>query len=81
MSRYRIEYAPVAAAARKAMPGQLRARFDNEMKSLAANPYGGGSTPVKGEQDRRDAAVAGVAIRYYVSRAVLTVTVVRAVFY
>lgn len=63
------------------MPGPLRSRFDAAMASLADNPYGCGSSPVGPDSDRRDAAVAGVAVRYYVSQAVLTVTVVRAVFY
>jgi hypothetical protein len=81
VSRYRIEYAPAAEVSRKAMPGPLRARFDAAMNGLAADPYGHGSTAVKGEQDRREATVAGVAIRYYVSQTILTVTVVRAVFY
>lgn len=78
---YRIEYAPAAAASRKAMSPELRARFDGAMRALAADPYGGGSAPIRGERDRRDVTVAGVAVRYYVSRSVLTVTVVRLVFY
>ncbi|RBM10978.1 hypothetical protein DEH69_22565 [Streptomyces sp. PT12] len=63
-----------AAASRKAMSADLRARFDSGMRDLAADPY-------DCERDRRDATVAGVAVRYYVSRSVVTVTVVRLVFY
>ncbi|MDT0270542.1 hypothetical protein RM844_30145 [Streptomyces sp. DSM 44915] len=63
------------------MSPELRARFDGAMRDLAADPYGCGSAPIGGERDRRDATVAGVAVRYYVSRGVLTVTVARIVFY
>ena len=80
MSRYRIAYAPPADQARRAMPAALRARFDTAMTRLATDPYGHRSVPLKGDDDRREATVAGVVIRYYVARAVLTVTVVRVVF-
>ncbi|MER5771022.1 hypothetical protein [Streptomyces sp. NPDC001985] len=58
----------------------LRARFDAAMHHLAAAPYGHGSTPIKGDHDRREATVAGVVVRYYVSATVLTVSVVRVVY-
>ncbi|MGW7641301.1 hypothetical protein [Streptomyces decoyicus] len=59
------------------MPRALRTAFDTGMQRLAADPYGHGSTPVKADADRREAAVCGVIVRYYVSNTVLTVTVVR----
>ncbi|WP_345653610.1 hypothetical protein [Streptomyces tremellae] len=62
------------------MPRVLRAAFDAGMQRLADAPYGHGSTPVKADNDRREATVEGVVVRYYVSSAVLTVTVVRVVF-
>ncbi|MFD7922494.1 hypothetical protein ACFV3R_25120 [Streptomyces sp. NPDC059740] len=80
MSRYRVQYAPPADAARRSMPAAVRAPFDAGMTRLAGDPYAHGSTPIKGEQDRREATVAGVVIRYYVAKAVLMVTVVRIVY-
>ncbi|GLF95824.1 hypothetical protein [Streptomyces yaizuensis] len=58
----------------------LRIRFDTAMQRLAADPYGQESTAIQGDRDRREATVAGVAVRYYVSATVLTVSVVRVVF-
>ncbi|MFD5114268.1 hypothetical protein ACFWNG_18460 [Streptomyces sp. NPDC058391] len=77
MSRYRIQYAPPADQARHTMPQALRAAFDAGMQRLAADPYGHGSTPVKDADDRREATINTVVIRYYVSD---KVTVVRIVY-
>ncbi|WP_245654428.1 hypothetical protein [Streptomyces violens] len=59
----------------------LRTRFDAAMRRLADDPYGHGSTAIKKERERREATIAGVVIRYYVSESVLTVTVVRIVYF
>ncbi|GGX40043.1 hypothetical protein [Streptomyces chryseus] len=80
MSRYRIQYAPPPDQARSAMEPALRARFDTAMQRLAVDPYRQGSAPVKTDEDRRAAVVAGVVIRYYVSAPALTVTIVRVVY-
>lgn len=80
MSQYLIAYAPPADDARRKMPADLLARFDAGMRALASDPYGHGSAPLRGERDRREATVAGVAIRYYIAKTVLTVTVVRIVY-
>lgn len=81
MTGYRLQYAPPADLALESMDPSLRARFDAGMRtSLAPDPYGQGSAPMGSDEDRREATVAGVVIRYYVSRSVLTVTVVRVVF-
>ncbi|MFF5011964.1 hypothetical protein [Streptomyces sp. NPDC001165] len=75
---YRITYAPPADdtltkmrnadAFREAMAG-----------TIGRDPYGHGSTGVRGERDRREATVFGAIVLYYVSGSVLTVTVVRLV--
>ncbi|MEU9983722.1 hypothetical protein [Streptomyces sp. NPDC050856] len=62
------------------MPQTLRIAFDAGMQRLASDPYGHHSTPVKDDSDRREATISGVVVRYYVSAAVMTVTVVRVVF-
>ncbi|MEU3188671.1 hypothetical protein ABZ707_31410 [Streptomyces sp. NPDC006923] len=62
------------------MPSALRAVFDAGMRRLASDPYGHGSTPVKADADRREATIGGVVVRYYISAAVLMVTVVRVVY-
>ncbi|WP_284421894.1 hypothetical protein [Streptomyces albus] len=60
------------------MDPDRRAEFERELdRTIGTDPYGHGSTPVRGEPDRRDATVAGAIIRYYVSGSILTVTVVR----
>ncbi|MEV6106039.1 hypothetical protein AB0M28_15170 [Streptomyces sp. NPDC051940] len=58
----------------------LQERFDEAMERISDDPYGHGSTAIDKETDRREATVAGVVIRYYVSQSVLTVTVVRGVY-
>lgn len=78
MSRYRIAYDPVADAARQSMDPARRTAFESELEAtIGADPYGHGSTPVRGETDRRDATIAGAIIRYYVSGSILTITIVR----
>ncbi|NEE11858.1 hypothetical protein G3M58_36050 [Streptomyces sp. SID7499] len=48
-------------------------------RTLGQEPYGHASSAVKSERDRREATVSGAIVLYYVSRSVLTVTVVRLV--
>lgn len=74
---YRVAYGPDAAKALDSMPASLRRSFDRAMDSIARDPYGSGSSAIRGERDHRDATVAGCFVVYYVSRSVLTVTVVR----
>ncbi|MEV5601647.1 MULTISPECIES: hypothetical protein [unclassified Streptomyces] len=75
---FRISYAPPADdTLAKMADGET---FRDEMAAtLGREPYGHGSTAVKGEHDRREATVAGAIVLYYVSGSVLTVTVVRLV--
>ncbi|MER7048333.1 hypothetical protein [Streptomyces jumonjinensis] len=76
----RIAYTPAADAELRGLTPERRKEFDRDMAVLARAPYGCGSSPVRGERDRRDATVANIAfITYLVSEAVLTVTVVKAV--
>ncbi|MFE7313398.1 hypothetical protein ACFU7T_09840 [Streptomyces sp. NPDC057555] len=81
MSRYRIQYADPAEAARKAMAPEARAAFERAMpKTLGVDPYGHGSSEVKrGDRDYREVTLAGAFVVYYVSASVLTVTAVRIV--
>ncbi|MFG2174758.1 type II toxin-antitoxin system RelE/ParE family toxin [Streptomyces niveus] len=80
MSRYRIQYADQAEASRKAMQPAAREQFEQSMTSkLGADPYGHGSTALKGDRDYREATVAGAFVVYYISAAVLVVTAVRIV--
>ncbi|AOT60113.1 MULTISPECIES: hypothetical protein [Streptomyces] len=81
MTRYRLQYAPPADLALDSMGAALRSRFDTGMRTwLVPDPYGYGSVPIGTDDDRREATVSGVVIRYYVSRGVSTVTVVRVVY-
>lgn len=81
MNCYRLQYAPPADLALDSMDTSLRTRFDAGMHGrLAPDPYGSGSVPIGPDEDRREATVSGVVIRYYVSRGVSTVTVVRVVY-
>ncbi|MFR9723734.1 hypothetical protein ACL02R_10245 [Streptomyces sp. MS19] len=73
---YRITYAPPADSALSKM--RRRGEFETAMeRTIAKDPYGHGSVAVGGDRDRREAAVASAIVRYVVSGAVLTVTVVR----
>ncbi|CAL9300268.1 MULTISPECIES: hypothetical protein [unclassified Streptomyces] len=81
MNCYRLQYAPPADLALDSMDAALRTRFDAGMRTLLVpDPYGSGSVPIGPDEDRREATVSGVVIRYYVSRGVATVTVVRVVY-
>lgn len=75
---YRITYAPPAddALAKMRNADEFRAAMDG---TIGRDPYGHGSTTVRGEKDRREATVLGAIVLYYVSGSVLTVTVVRLV--
>ncbi|WP_241672050.1 hypothetical protein [Streptomyces sp. IB2014 016-6] len=62
------------------MQPAAREQFERAMTSkLGADPYGHGSTPLKGDRDYREATVAGAFVVYYISSAVLAVTAVRIV--
>lgn len=81
MSRYRIQYADRAEAARQAMDPGFRRRFEQAMTAtLGTDPYGHGSTPIKGDRDYRDVTLADALVVYYVSSDVLVVTAVRIVY-
>ncbi|SED00216.1 hypothetical protein SAMN05216483_2872 [Streptomyces sp. 2131.1] len=75
---FRISYAPPADDTLAKM-GDGDTFRDRMAVTLGVEPYGHGSTAVKGEHDRREATVAGAIVLYYVSGSVLTVTVVRLV--
>ncbi|WP_461035935.1 hypothetical protein [Streptomyces mayteni] len=80
MRAYRVAYTDEAAASRLALAPEHRKPFEDGMRAIAARPYDCGSTAVRGDRDRREAAVGGVAlVRYEVSAAVLIVTVLRLV--
>jgi hypothetical protein len=77
---FRVAYADDARAELVHMAPERRAIFDKGMAVLASNPYRHGSTPVRGDRDRREATIADVAlIRYAVSPTVLVVTVLKLV--
>ncbi|MFF7246291.1 hypothetical protein ACFZBU_20545 [Embleya sp. NPDC008237] len=79
MSRYRVQYANEARdALSKLSDGQRRSLERDVESSIGNDPYGCGSSPVKGNRDRRDVTVSGVFLRYEVSNAVLVVSVLRA---
>ncbi|MFF4830277.1 hypothetical protein [Streptomyces sp. NPDC001315] len=75
---YRIAYAPPAddALAKMRNPDAFRRAMAD---TVGRDPYGHGSTGVRGDRDRREATVLGAIVLYYVSGTVLTVTVVRLV--
>ncbi|WNI23350.1 hypothetical protein [Streptomyces sp. ITFR-16] len=75
---FRISYAPPADDTLAKMRDGDAFR-DGMAGTLGRDPYGHGSSAVKGEHDRREATVAGAIVLYYVSGSVLTVTVVRLV--
>ncbi|MFE5857921.1 hypothetical protein ACFQ61_32490 [Streptomyces sp. NPDC056500] len=63
---YRIAFAPAAAEAlgKLASPSSFKAAVT---RTLGANTYGHGSTPVGGDRDRREAVVSWVFVRCMVS--------------
>ncbi|RLV01257.1 hypothetical protein CTZ27_12085 [Streptomyces griseocarneus] len=80
MSAYRVAYANEARAGRDALSAEHKKLFDAGVDNVARDPYGCGSTSVSGSRDRRDAAIGSVAfIRYEVSPAVVTVTILRVI--
>ncbi|MFI7277310.1 hypothetical protein ACL02R_27500 [Streptomyces sp. MS19] len=80
MSGYRVQFAPLADEARRALSAPARTLFESEMSAtLGRDPYGHGSCPVGKERDRREATVAGAFVVYYVSHPVMVVTAVKIV--
>jgi hypothetical protein len=75
---YRITYAPPADDTLAKMRNAQAFR-DEMARTVGRDPYGHGSTAVRGERDRREATILGAIALYYVSGSVLTVTVVRLV--
>ncbi|MFC9031758.1 hypothetical protein [Streptomyces arboris] len=75
---FRISYAPPADDTLAKMRDGQSFR-DAMARTLGREPYGHASSAVKSERDRREATVCGAIVLYYVSRSVLTVTVVRLV--
>ncbi|MDO0932938.1 hypothetical protein QQY66_15010 [Streptomyces sp. DG2A-72] len=75
---YRITYAPPADDTLTKMRNAEAFR-DAMARTIGQDPYGHGSTAVRGERDRREATILGAIVLYYVSGSVLTVTVVRLV--
>ena len=81
MSQYRIQFAPIADEARKAMPRDVRSHFEREIvRTLGRDPYGHGSTAIRGDKDRREATIVGVILVYLVSPSVMVVTAVKLVY-
>ncbi|WP_369222636.1 hypothetical protein AB5J52_15290 [Streptomyces sp. R39] len=73
---YRIAYAPPADDTLAKM-GNAASFRDVMAATIGRDPYGHGSTAVRGERDRREATVLGAIVLYYVAGSILTVTVVR----
>ncbi|SFC26623.1 hypothetical protein [Streptomyces aidingensis] len=77
---FRIAYTDEALAERRTIPAERRKPFEEGMREIGRFPYDSGSSAVKGNRDRREATVSGLAvIRYEVSPSVLIVTVLRLV--
>ncbi|MGX2994949.1 hypothetical protein JNUCC64_11720 [Streptomyces sp. JNUCC 64] len=80
MSPLRVAFTDAAAAGRGALAPGVRKEFDAGIIAIARDPYGCGSTTIRGARDRREATVNAVAfVRYEVSARVVTVTVLRVV--
>ncbi|MEV4434742.1 hypothetical protein [Streptomyces sp. NPDC049585] len=80
MSTYRVAYTNEARAGRDVIPAERKKAFDTGIAALAGDPYGCGSAAVRGDADRRDASIGSVAfVRYEVSPAVITITVLRVI--
>lgn len=75
---YRVQYSNQATDALRKMTGQRRARFLAEVATVAKAPYQYG-VALGGVRDRREATLAGAATVFWVSRSVLTISVVTVV--
>ncbi|MGW1993376.1 hypothetical protein [Embleya sp. NPDC001921] len=79
MSRYYVAYTDRAETGLAGLSSTSRANVKAEIeRTIGRDPYGCGSSAVRGDKDRRSASVSTVIIEYEVSASVLTVTVVRA---
>ncbi|MFE4664010.1 hypothetical protein ACFRI7_09145 [Streptomyces sp. NPDC056716] len=77
---YRIAYTNEARSGLDTLSVPARKDFNTRIADIARNPYGCGSTAVRGDRERRDAAIGHIAIiRYEVSPSVVTVTVLRVI--
>ncbi|MYS82757.1 hypothetical protein [Embleya scabrispora] len=79
MSRYYVAYTNRAENDLSGLPSANRAVVKREIEnSIGNDAYGCGSSPIRGDKDRRSASVSTVIIEYEVSASVLTVTVIHA---
>ncbi|MFE7130798.1 type II toxin-antitoxin system RelE family toxin [Streptomyces sp. NPDC057638] len=75
---YRVQYSSAAADSVKKMSEKRRKSFLGEVGRLAENPYVFG-VALQGNEDRREATLAGAAVVFWVSRNVLTMSVITVV--
>ena len=78
MSQYRVQYSNEALDALKKMAAVRRAKFDQEIVRVAAEPHAHGRA-LDQSGDYREAVLAGAVTVYWISRGVLVVSVVRIV--
>ncbi|MFI1579995.1 hypothetical protein [Embleya sp. NPDC020630] len=79
MSRYYVAYTDRAEQDLSGLSSQSRSVVKAAIeRSIGNDPYGCGSSAIRGDKDRRSAAVSTVIIEYEVSASVLTVTVIHA---
>ncbi|MFI6586458.1 hypothetical protein [Embleya sp. NPDC050493] len=77
---YYIQYTDAAEAGLAKVDDARRREIKSTAdRTIGRDPYGHGSTPVRGNRDRREATVAGAIFLYEVSAGVLVVSVLRAV--
>ncbi|MFI6986010.1 hypothetical protein ACIBSV_46660 [Embleya sp. NPDC050154] len=76
---YHVQYTSAAEQGLSGLPLTSQYVVRREIQNtIGRDPYGCGSSPVRGNKDRRSASVSTVIIEYEVSAAVLTVTVLKA---
>jgi hypothetical protein len=76
---YHVQYSDLAERGLSGLPAANRAVVKGEIeRTIGRDPYGCGSSPVRGNKDRRSASVSTVIIEYEVSASVLVVTVLKA---
>ncbi|OPC76428.1 hypothetical protein B4N89_47350 [Embleya scabrispora] len=80
MARYRVQFTDSAENNIAKLPATRQRQIKSAADSaLGSDPYGNGSSSVRGNRDRRDVTLANAILTYEVSPNVVVVTVVQVV--
>ncbi|WP_439673756.1 hypothetical protein [Embleya sp. MST-111070] len=77
---YYVQYTDLAERGLSGLSSTDRSAIKRQIEStVGRDPYGHGSSPIRGNKERRSTSLSSVVFEYEVSASVLTITVLHAV--